>query len=303
MTEYDDYPTDIPATPLLVDDATELEPSSPGGSIRGLYVRSRPTSMDGPIADFPRATFDGADLDLAFAQFGMTAAAATAISPMAPVFPPIAPVVPILRMPPPPKRRRYALSVRTLNVGASNNATAVPALRTVRREPAVIEPSSPSELGQEVKPVSGWKKLKKLVPGLFPRPNAATERAPIMPLGDLNGGTQTAGSSSNPTISPSTASSSKRGRALSIRSFKSTKSKAKARGVENVPPPLPARPRSRLHSFSGYLADTELADGEDDDDEADALQREALRITALMFREEYAFAHVDADGNPIGVAM
>ncbi|KAJ7772257.1 hypothetical protein B0H16DRAFT_1512849 [Mycena metata] len=294
MSQLDDYTTDVPTTPSLLGDSTsdtEVEPPSPNGSTKGLYVRSRPTSMDGSIIDFPSSF--GSNLD--FTQFGMTPAVA---SPTVAVFP----LPPIISNPPPGKKRRYATSVKTLYTGdgtgtsLKTNRATVPALKAVRRE--LLEPLSPVQENA----IGRWNKLKRMIPGLFPRPTAAT-RAP-MPLGDFNTApttNTTATVVSNDT--PSTASSFKRGRALSIRSFKSSKSKgnARAKGVENRPPPVPFREaRRRVHSFSGYLADSELADEDETDAEMTAIHLEALR-TVLKVNEQYEFAEVDP--SEIGVAL
>ncbi|KAJ7027598.1 hypothetical protein C8F04DRAFT_1399421 [Mycena alexandri] len=299
MSQVDDYTTDVPTTPSLLGDATsdaEVQPPSPDGSTKGLYVRSRPTSMDGFIMDFPSS--ESFDPNLDFTQFGMTPAVT---SPTAPVFP----LPPVISKPPPGKKRRYATSVKTLYTGdgtgtsLKTNRATVPALMAVRRE--LLEPLSPV---QENAP-SRWKKLKKIIPGLFPRPTAAATRVP-MPLGAFNA-TQTTSCKAVSDDTSSTAfspSSFMRSPALSLRSFKSTKSKgpgkARAKGLENRPPPVPFRDRPRVHSFSGYLADSELADEDETDAEMTAIYLEALR-TVLKVNEQYEFAEVDP--NEIGTAL
>jgi hypothetical protein len=56
-----------------------------------------------------------------------------------------------------------------------------------------------------------------------------------------------------------------------------------------------------VHSFSGYLADSDLADDEDETDaEMTAIQLEALG-TALKLNERFEFALVDPE--EIGIAL
>ncbi|KAJ7794371.1 hypothetical protein B0H14DRAFT_2923195, partial [Mycena olivaceomarginata] len=148
---------------------TEVEPPTPGGSIKGLYVRSRPTSMDGSIIEFPGFAFE-----VDFTQFGMTAApAATVTSPIEPSFP--FPTPPIIRAPPVAKRRRYAASMKSLYTGTgtgmilkTNLAPIIPVkiVPRVEDEPAMPLPAK----------TSGWKALKKIVPSPFRRPIG--DRAP-----------------------------------------------------------------------------------------------------------------------------
>ncbi|KAJ7876228.1 hypothetical protein B0H13DRAFT_1893811 [Mycena leptocephala] len=282
----------LSSSPLL-DDATsdtEVEPPSPGGSTKGLYVRSRPTSMDGSIIDFP---------GFGFTQFGMTPAHGTT-SPALEHFPP----PPTIAQPPPGKKRRYAVSVKSLYTGTGTGTTLktnrapVAPMRTVHRDFAA-EPATPVPMKTSGGP---WKVFKRMVPGLFPRPTGRAASA-LTPLDANLRGTQTTPSPTaahTRTTSFSFASSFTRGRALSIRSFKS-KGKARAVGVENRPPVPVRSPRPRVHSFSGYLADSELADDEDETDaEMTAIQLEALG-TALKLNERFEFALVDPE--EIGIAL
>jgi hypothetical protein len=55
-----------------------------------------------------------------------------------------------------------------------------------------------------------------------------------------------------------------------------------------------------VHSFSGYLADSELADEDETDAEMTAIQLEALG-TALKLNERFEFALVDPE--EIGIAL
>jgi hypothetical protein len=56
-----------------------------------------------------------------------------------------------------------------------------------------------------------------------------------------------------------------------------------------------------MHSFSGYLADSELADDEDETDaEMTAIQLEALG-TVLKLNELFVFANVDPEET--GIAL
>ncbi|KAJ7657200.1 hypothetical protein DFH06DRAFT_1328025 [Mycena polygramma] len=283
---------------LLVDDATtdtEVEPPSPNGSIKAMYVRSRPTSMDGSIIEFPAFA-----PELDFTQFGMTPAVTHATTPgslAAPPFPP----PPLISMPPPGKNRRYARSIKSLYTGdgtgtslKTNRATVIP-VKAVPRD-LTAEPATPPPKR------SGWRALKKIIPGLFPRP---TTRAP-QPLETNVGGTNIPAAPPVHTRSTSFSAVSTFGRTrtLSIRSFKSSKSKGKARavGVGNIPPvPVRAAPRARVHSFSGYLTDSELGNDEDETDpEMTLIGLEAL-ATALKLNERYEFTAVDP--SEIGLAL
>ncbi|KAJ6480567.1 hypothetical protein C8R47DRAFT_1218756 [Mycena vitilis] len=215
---------------FLGDDATsdtEVEPPSPNGSIKAMYVRSRPTSMDGSVIEFP-----GFASELDFTQFGMTPAlrhATNSDSPAAPPFPP----PPFISMPPPWKNRRYARSMKSLYTGdgtgtslKTNRATIIP-VKVVPRDLAA-EPTTPPPKRR------GWKALKKIIPGLFPRPVVRTPQ----PLEADGGGTNilVAPPVHTRSTSFSAVSTFGRTRAMSIRSFKSSKSKGKARaaGVENI---------------------------------------------------------------------
>ncbi|KAJ7602911.1 hypothetical protein DFH06DRAFT_1396021 [Mycena polygramma] len=270
-------------SPSLIDvtSNTEGEPSSPDGSTKGLCIRSRPTSMEASsIIDFPSF---GPDLD--FSQFGMTPAVAhAAASPTSPSFP----SPPVIASPPPGKKRRYAQSIKSLYKGdgtgtslKTNRATVTPVkavLRDLADESATPLPS---------KPHRSWQVLKRMItPGLFPRP---TTRAP-KPLESNVGGTNVPTPAAPPfhtrSTSLSAVTSMARSRALS---FKSSKSKGKARavGMEHIAP-APKR-RARMHSFSGYLADSASAEDEDETDaEMTAIGREALE-TALKLNERFEF--------------
>ncbi|KAJ7219798.1 hypothetical protein B0H12DRAFT_1329207 [Mycena haematopus] len=333
--------------PLLVfDDATsdtEVEPPSPGGSLKGLYVRSRPTSMDGSLFEFP-----GGAADLDFTHFGLTsthppvlfiddATSETEVEPVSPggslqglyvrsrptsldgsllEFPGFAPTptdphaIPPdpLHFPPPPiidappfcKRRRYAASMKSLYTGTgtgtvlkTNRAPIIP----VKTVPRVLEDQPVTPLPAKASSRS-WNTLRKMVPGLFRRPATHVANEAQNTAVDFT---------SVPSQSFSTTpASSMRTRALSIRSFKSSKAKGKGRAaeIENIPPlPTRAAPTSprRVHSFSGYLADSELPDDEDETDaEMTPVDLEAL-ATVLKINERYEFAL--AGPQEIGVAL
>ncbi|KAJ7689188.1 hypothetical protein B0H17DRAFT_1135226 [Mycena rosella] len=274
---------EVPYSPLSFDDAApyspisfdeKTEPPSPGGSTKGLYVRSRPTSMDGAPIDFP-----GGPSDLGFSQFGMTAAAAPAVFPTPPV----------ISLPPPGKKRRYAVSVKSLYTGPgtgtslkTNCAPVVPVQLVRRKDLGLGEPEVDTQRRRW--PLNA---LKKIVPGLFPRPAANTPRTPLGPSGNFE----------LPALpKSSTTPPSARGRALSIRSFKSGKKKARAAVDAENRPPLP---RARIQSFSGFLAEA-AAEEDEEDAEMTAITREAIQ-TALRLNEEYEFAFVDP--SQIGVAL
>ncbi|KAJ6557028.1 hypothetical protein DFH09DRAFT_1084377 [Mycena vulgaris] len=243
-------------------------PRKASTSARAPHLRT-----DGSSIEFPG--FD-LDPDLDFSQFGMAPGATPAVFP----------VPPFISLPPPGKKRRYAVSVKAMpmsmgsDMGTSlktHRAPLVP-VHLVRRG-AHAEP----ELDKGRDGAWPMKVLKKIVPGLFPRPmKAATlnqnplDAPPAPPAAPL------------PT-------SLGRGRALSIRSFKSgKKANARARAVdaENCPPV----PRFRMHSFSSFVADDE----DETDAEMTAITREAV-CTTLRLNEEFEFALVDSD--QFGIAL
>ncbi|KAJ6479002.1 hypothetical protein C8R45DRAFT_933778 [Mycena sanguinolenta] len=317
--EFEDDTVLDQAPRISVDYATsdteaESEPLSPGGSLRGLYVRSRPTSLDGSIIEFPTSP-SALEPEPALTHFGLTRAPPAA----APIYPHISahatrlpiggpmhcvfPAPPTIAPVPVGKRRRYAKSMKGLYTGTGtgtilrhDQAPVVP-VRVVPHDFEVGEQRKVQP--QPVKEKSrGWRALRKIVPGLFHRP--ATQHANSV---DAQGISVLTPAGLAPTPSPSAASpSTARTRTLSIRSiksFKSLKSKRKApAGIENIPP-VPALPtfRPRVHSFSGYLLDSELlADEEDETDpEMTAVQLEAL-LTALKINERY-------EAQEFGVAM
>ncbi|KAJ7473574.1 hypothetical protein B0H11DRAFT_2429909 [Mycena galericulata] len=296
---------DEPTSPLFCDEDTlsgDAEPPSPGGSTKGLYVRSRPTSIDGPMIEFPSG---GMGMDLDLSQFGLTPAPA----PTAPLIFPMPPVT--ISAVPHGKRRRYAASVKSLYTGTgtgtslkTNHAPVVP-VQLVRRDLCDV-PDTPVNGGKTRRGV--LKAIKKIVPGLFHRPTAAVPAAALAPIpfNELPMLSPVAVAPEE-TPSPSTGFSFSRGRALSIRSFKSAKSKGKGKsspsaagGIENRPP-LPVRAvtapvRPRGHSFSGYLSDDE----DETDPEIRAINRET-NSTVRSINRNYVFQPVDAV--QIGVAL
>ncbi|KAF8180726.1 hypothetical protein K438DRAFT_2171082 [Mycena galopus ATCC 62051] len=314
MSDTETEDRTVTATPPpFVDDATsetDVEPPSPGNSLKGLYVRSRPTSMDGSIIEFPTNFGLRDDVDFDFTPFGMTRPPIYATTPNTLHFP----LPPHLGLPPPGKKRRYATSMKSLYTGTgtgtslkTNRAPIVP----LQAVPRVVEEGPATPLPPPLPPVIAprerWDSIKKIVPGLFRR---HTARPLLDRANDAESACATATAHTQPTASFSAESSSSartRGRALSIRSFKSSKSKGKMRaaGIENVPllpvRAVPATPRPRVHSFSGYLADSELVDEEDETDaEMTAVHLEAL-ATVLKLNERFEFAVVDPE--EIGVAL
>ncbi|KAJ7832442.1 hypothetical protein B0H14DRAFT_3712263 [Mycena olivaceomarginata] len=241
----------LPSSPLL-DDATsdtEVEPPSPGGSTKGLYVH------------------------LDFTRFGMTPPPRRYISHRR-ALPPTPYHWPTPAGQKAPLRSKRQIAVHRKRYGHDSQTNRAPAapVKTVPRDLTAV-PATPVA----AKPSGG---------------RGSGTHTPPSPIAIAH--TRT-------TLVPPRASFT-RGRALSIRSFKS-KGKARAVGVENLPP-LPVRatsPRPRMHSFSGYLADSELADDEDETDaEMTAIQLEALG-TVLKLNELFVFANVDPEET--GIAL
>ncbi|KAJ7100934.1 hypothetical protein B0H15DRAFT_796600 [Mycena belliarum] len=277
------------------------EPPSPNGSTKGLYVRSRPTSFDGAAIDFPCPTPDSA--------LGIYGLAAAFPLPPVPAFPP----PPVLARPPPGKKRRYAASVRSLSdalgtgpdagTGTSlktNRAPLVP-VQLVRRAATELDGAAPQEGAAKDKKPRGWslKGLKKIVPGIFPRPAANAPRTPLVAL--------TPAIPAPPAVDADSPAPRMRGRALSIRSFRSGKGTKKKRvnadaDAENCPPVPPPSPRGRTQSFSGFLS----AAADDDEDETDAQMiatTEEVMRTVLRLNEEYRFELYVPSPSAIGVAF
>ncbi|KAJ7779419.1 hypothetical protein DFH07DRAFT_936256 [Mycena maculata] len=285
---------DEPCSPLFCDEEAldseatlegDAEPPSPNGSIKAMHTRSRPTSMEGPI-EFP-------PLVLHFAEYGMTPASPAPVTFTFPMPPFIAP-------PPPGKKRRYAASLKSLYTGTgtgtslkTNCAPIVP-VQLVRRDLC-----DELEVPEKGKSRRGWLKLKKLVPGLFHRPSAPATR-PLSPL-DFDSMPPLTPTAPATGFSMPPASASTRTRALSIRSFRSTKAskskgKARAIGIENRPPPLPVRAvRPRGYSFSGYLSDED-----ETDPEVRAIERETY-ATVQSINKNFVFEPVEVDQH-FGVA-
>ncbi|KAJ6470856.1 hypothetical protein C8R45DRAFT_1218140 [Mycena sanguinolenta] len=295
---------------------TELgtDAASPGGSLKDLYVPSRPTSMDGLVIPGTASTPDEVEPDLF--HFGLARAPADVLFPPMNATPLAGfssthldfPTPPTINSVPVGKRRRYAQSMKSLytgtGVGTILRTNQAPIIR-VRAVPRPLEDDDEEVPNVQPPPTSSsrsWpgKALRKIVPGLFRRP-AATHGAKGVNARSTSHSTQ----SLTPTSPAVVSHSPSRMRSLSIRSFKSFTSKGKARaaGIENIPPvPGRAPPRPRLYPFSGYFVDSELLMDEEDETEPEmtAIQLEAL-VTTLKINERFEYVLVNPE--EIGVAL
>ncbi|KAJ7636579.1 hypothetical protein FB45DRAFT_1001622 [Roridomyces roridus] len=253
---------------------TDTPPTSPDCSLKAFDAPSHTTPTRAPATvDF--ISHGGMELDMS--HFGLTPCSS-------PAGPRIFPVPPRLSSPPLIKNRRYASSLKSLYTGTgtgtslrTNIAPVVP-VQLVRRgtPPPTLMPTKPQR-------TFSFRALS----GLFRRPTAnAVDFHNMPPM--------------NPTRAVHTYPPpplAVRKRALSIRSFRSTKSKGKAPlGIENIPTPpvVPVRgARVRVHSFSGYLSDYE-----ETDTEVRPIEREALE-TARKINENYMYVAEEE----IGVAL
>ncbi|KAJ7479477.1 hypothetical protein FB451DRAFT_1239074 [Mycena latifolia] len=116
-------------------------PPSPGDSVKGLYVRSRPTSIDGSVMDAP------------FAQFSLN----PTVVPLPADFPPA-----------PKLNKIYPHSTKSMYFSASS-AISIRTTRTVVIPVRAVRPESRVEapVGAVPQRRSSW--LKKMVPGMLRR--------------------------------------------------------------------------------------------------------------------------------------
>ncbi|KAJ6532866.1 hypothetical protein DFH09DRAFT_1181774 [Mycena vulgaris] len=238
-------------------------PPSPGGSTKGLYVRSRATSMEGSSIDAP------------FAQFSLR--------------PTIVPLPPML--PPAPKQNNiYAHSAQSMYFASSTiniRAIVIP-VRAVRAD---LRDSEPEE-GAAPRRSSWLKGVKKIVPGMLKRIKHSSTRADEMGLvgGEEEENTPLVqGSRARPIHSKSFS--------LSSRSHaKSPKSPAQPKslpaGIENRPPPR-AKQISRARSCSALLYMYHPDTYEDELDDNMPEVREALRINAGIHATGYRYERMD----------
>ncbi|KAJ7194409.1 hypothetical protein GGX14DRAFT_678956 [Mycena pura] len=273
------------------------EPPSPGGSLRGLYVRSRPTSTQDSIIDFPFQH----DLLATLSALGPTSSPAVPVFGRDFNFPPPPAVPPPASASAPPKTPRHAHSVRSLYTLYSGRGGTAPSGSVAHggsggggRARHDIASADDNERDSRMPPPAkksrrGWSDLRKLVPGLFHRPKgtatqilnadlaplpAAADRDYVdMPPGHLPTTTDpepaAAGHGDPGHTVAASSTTARRRRALSIKSFraaaKGKKGKATAPRArdENVPP-LPLAVRARVYSFTGFVPDRD--DDRDDDD-------------------------------------
>ncbi|KAJ7137386.1 hypothetical protein C8R43DRAFT_955586 [Mycena crocata] len=290
-------------------DSTIFDPSelaSPTSSIKGVFVRSRPTSMDGSIIDFPT--------EPDFSQFGLT--------PAPPALDAVFPKPPLIGAPPVYKKRRYATSTKSLYTGTgtgtslkTNHSPIVP-LRAVRRVHTEADYEEIEEENVQPKAGHGWsfKKLKKkLVPGIFHRPAPSTSSHTLQPFDfNINAEIPTVASTPQSSLRGGTMStaatfasspqSSLRGRTMSTKSFKGVKSK-KGGKAHTTRPAIPGHMRARVHSFTGYSAysDTDLTLLDEETVEQNRIAAEKLQIALHQLSLQYNSAPVDLE--EVGIAL
>ncbi|KAK6980979.1 hypothetical protein R3P38DRAFT_2579379 [Favolaschia claudopus] len=286
-----------------LDDEQPFSPLSPTATLCPLT----PSSNADDNANY--ITFPGFHSDLTHLGLGFAVEYALHPIPGSPAISPLIdfPVPPVIQAPPVWKRRRYARSMRSLYTGTGTGTSLrtdqgrmerVVAVRRGEGEKEKENENDEQENEVSAKKARGrWGVLRTIVHGVFKRPTEASQPMPLTCL---------ASTRSNSTLT-------------SIRSFKSfasLRSKAKkpvvsSVGIENIAPPRPRIPRTlpdtpdshsprpRVHSFSGYLADSSMQffDEEEEDEtdpEMSAVRLEAL-TTALMLNERYRYEVVDAE--------
>ncbi|KAJ7175224.1 hypothetical protein C8R43DRAFT_943490 [Mycena crocata] len=307
----DDTLTDSSVDGATLVDSSIFDPSelaSPTSSIKGVFVRSRPTSMDGSIIDFPT--------EPDFSQFGLT--------PAPPALDAVSPKPPLICAPPVYKKRRYATSTKSLYTGTGTgtslrtNYSPIVPLRAVRRVHTDADYEEIAEENVQPKAGHGWsfKKLKKkLVPGIFHRATTDSSSHTLQPL-DFNANAEVAtvastaqsslhsGTTSTAATFNSTPQSSLRGRTMSTKSFKGTTSKkgGKARAAR---PAIPGHMRPRVHSFTGYSAysDTDSTLLDEETVEHNRVASEKLQIALHQLSLRYNSAPVHSDSEEVGIAL
>ncbi|KAJ7128453.1 hypothetical protein C8R44DRAFT_777997, partial [Mycena epipterygia] len=242
-------------------------PPSPAGSTKGVYVRSRPTSIDGSVLDVP------------FAQFSLT----PTIVPLPTTFPT-----------PPKCTKVYAHSTKSMYLATSSalsictTRTVVIPVRAVRNDPYAHESSAAVSPRRR----SSWLKgVKKMVPGILKRHKRALAHRDDIPPRNSEGDEERAplmqGSRTMRLANPSSQSS-----AFSTKSTKSTHIALRT-GVENRAPPRAMGVKCVRHSrsFSGYMYSAH--DDEDELDDSMPELREALRVNAGIYAKGYRYERLD----------
>ncbi|KAJ7128387.1 hypothetical protein C8R44DRAFT_732727 [Mycena epipterygia] len=259
-----------PAPAYSANSIPGARPPSPAGSTNGVYVRSRPTSIDGSVLDVP------------FAQFSLT----PTIVPLPTTFPT------------PPKRTKvYAHSTKSMYLVTSSvlsictTRTVVIPVRAVRNDPYAHE--SPAAALPRRR--SSWLKgVKKMIPGILKRHKRAPAHPDDMPPRNSEGDEERAplvqGSRAMRSANPTNPSSQS-----CVFSTKSTKSThiALRTGVENRAPPRAMGVKCVRHSrsFSGYMYN--VHDDEYELDDSMPELREALRVNAGIYAKGYRYERLD----------
>ncbi|KAJ7636599.1 hypothetical protein FB45DRAFT_1055938 [Roridomyces roridus] len=248
---------------------TDTPPTSPDGSLKGFDAPSHPTPTRAPATvDF--ISDGGMELDMS--HFGLTPCSS-------PIGPRIFPMPPPLSSPPLVKNRRYASSLKSLYTGTGTGTSLRTNIAPVVPVQLVRRGTPPPPTPPPTKPRRAFSFCA--LSGLFRRPTANAVDFHNMPPMNPTWAVHTYPPPPVPV----------RKRALSIRSFRSTKSKGKAPlGIENIgTPPVPVRgARVAVHSFSGYLSDYE-----ETDTEVRAIEREALERSEYWNASRFPDPEID----------
>ncbi|KAK7050107.1 hypothetical protein R3P38DRAFT_3605793 [Favolaschia claudopus] len=316
------------ATSDLDDDDQPFSPISPTATLCPLTPSPNDDIDNSNYITFPGFHSDltsAAHLGLGFAEYALhPIPGSPAISPLIDF-----PVPPMIQSPPVWKRRRYARSMRGLYTGTGTGTSlrtdqgkmerivAVRRMESEKEKEKEYENDEQENEGAAKKARGRWGVLRTIVHGVFKRPTEASQPMPLTCLASTNSNStlatatdSTAVADSESILSPSSASTK-----TSIRSFKSfaslrgkgKKSVLSPVGIENIAPRIPRTnpnpnpdshsPRPRVHSFSGYLADMQFFEEEEEDEtdpEMSAVRLEAL-TTALMLNERYRYEVLDGE--------
>ncbi|KAJ6517447.1 hypothetical protein C8R47DRAFT_1255043 [Mycena vitilis] len=239
LQNADDLPS--PVTLHFDDPDFELDcPHSPTSSLRGVFVRSRPSSMDYSAGEVPL------DLDSAFAQYGLTGNNTR---------------VPLIQAAPARQAAssfRVARPIFTRRTSVRDDATirtartcATTPVRAVRRvldedEDSYDAPMPPRRRDTDA-PVprssTGWPKVARLVSGIFTRKHTSTHAGAPPPSPSATSPSSSGSDATSSTSTLESAPSTRRTFSFSLRANKK---------VPAAHTPVAHVAVRRSHSFSGF---------------------------------------------------